>query len=261
MIGIFDSGIGGLTIVKAMQKALPGHPFIYLGDTNRMPYGSKSPEAIIEYSLQDAQYLVDQGAKLIVVACNSASSAAIPELTKRFPEIPVFDVITPTVAEAKKVSKGRIGVIGTRATINSEIYNKLLKAGSKLEVFGKACPLLVPLVEENWLDQSVTKMVVRKYLSPLKAKNIDTLILGCTHYPLLKNEIQHKSGKTVKIIDSAQVTAESVKKYLSKHPELDKQLKKPGQSIFALTDVTPHANNLAVRWLGQPVKFEKVILE
>ncbi|USN53520.1 MAG: glutamate racemase [Candidatus Nomurabacteria bacterium] len=260
MIGIFDSGIGGLTVVKELQKVLPGYAFRYLGDTARMPYGNKSPEAIIQYALDDAEELVKHGAKILVVACNSASSVALPALREKYPEIPIFDVIGPAVKHAHDVSKGRVGVIGTRATINSGIYERELTNAKKIEVFGQACPLLVPLVEENWLDKPATKMVLRSYLYPLKRQQIDTLILACTHYPLLKNIIHQKAGKRVAIIDPAEETAATIKHYLQEHPDLDAQLAKNGEAVFTLTDVTPHANDMAARWLGHPVRFEKVNL-
>lgn len=256
MIGIFDSGIGGLTVVRELEKALPGYPLLYLGDTARTPYGSKSAETIIRYAIEDASFLVEHGCRLIVVACNTASSVAIPELKRRFPDQPIFDVIEPAVEEAKRMTKGRIGVVGTRATIQSGIYQSKLKDGqTEVQVFTRACPLLVPLVEENWLDKPVTKLVLRGYVSGLK-QQVDTLILGCTHYPLLRRLFEAKIGKRARVVDPAVATAEQVRRYLEHNPALAAELK-TGQSAFYLTDLTEQAKTVAQRWLGRPVQFEK----
>ena len=260
MIGVFDSGIGGLTVVRELEKALPGYPLLYLGDTARTPYGSKSAETIIRYAIEDASFLVERGCRLIVVACNTASSVAMPELKRKFPDQPIFDVIEPAVEEAKRMTKGRIGVVGTRATIQSGIYQSKLKDNqAKVQVFTQACPLLVPLVEENWLDKPVTKLVLRGYVSGLKQQQIDTLILGCTHYPLLRPLFQAKIGKRARVVDPARATAEQVRGYLNDNPGLASELK-TGQSTFYLTDLTEQAHSLASRWLGRPVKFEKAVL-
>ncbi len=255
MIGIFDSGIGGLTVVKAVERLLPGVPFLYLGDTARMPYGNKSAETVTRYALEDADFLVKQGATMLVVACNTASSVAIPALKTAYPSLPIIDVIEPAIKEALAQSAGRIGVIGTRATVTSGVYQTRLKERhAKATVFTQACPLLVPLVEENWLDRPVTKMVVRGYLSGLKHKAIDSLILACTHYPLLRPLIKAKAGKRVRLIDPADETAAAIAETLKQQPEL----KGSGSSRFFLTDITPQAELLAKRWLGHEVKFEPV---
>lgn len=261
MIGVFDSGIGGLTVLKELLRALPDKDFLYLGDTARTPYGNKSPEAIVEYAWEDVRFLTKQGAQLIVIACNSVSAIAFPTLSKEFP-VPMFDVITPAVAKIAQLTKtGRIGIIGTRATVGSEIYPKLIHEklpGAK--VFQKACPLLVPLVEEGWIDEPETKRILRRYLAPLKAKQVDTLALSCTHYPLLKKHIAPKMGRQVTLVDPAEEVATAVLSYLKAHPELDRQLPATKKRTYFLTDVTPHSHEIAQKWLGEKVKFEKATL-
>ena len=218
MIGIFDSGIGGLTVVRALMHQLPGYDFVYFGDTARTPYGTKSPDTVIEYALQDTEFLLKKGAKIIVMACNTASSVATERVGDAF-RIPIFDVIAPAVERSLAASSnGRIGVVGTRATVDSGIYQRKIEAvRPEAKVFAAACPLLVPLVEEGWLKKPVTAMIVKKYLHPLKVRQIDTLILGCTHYPLLAGVIQRKIGKRVAIIDSSVGVAAAVKSFLSRH--------------------------------------------
>lgn len=260
MIGIFDSGIGGLTVVREIERQVPGVPFIYLGDTARMPYGNKSAETVTRYALEDADFLVQHGATMLVVACNTASSVAIPALKEKFPNLPIIDVIEPAIKHALEVTKGRIGVIGTRATVASNVYpTRLKEQHANVEIFMQACPLLVPLVEENWLDRPVTKNVVRTYLSHLKHRTIDTLILGCTHYPLLRPLITAKIGRRVKLVDPAAETAQAVKAELAGHP--NRATQSNAQTAFFLTDLTPQASALAERWLGHAVKFEKATVD
>ncbi|MEA1901260.1 MAG: glutamate racemase, partial [Thermodesulfobacteriota bacterium] len=183
MIGIFDSGIGGLTVVKAIMENLFGYDIIYFGDTARTPYGTKSSETVKKYALENTEFLLSKGAKIIVIACNTASSVATESVAENF-DIPIFEVITPAVELSINTShKPCIGIIGTRATVKSGIYEKKIKKmNPHARVYSKACPLLVPLVEEGWLNKPETKMIVKKYLHPLKVRQIDTLILGCTHY-------------------------------------------------------------------------------
>lgn len=259
MIGIFDSGIGGLTVVKEISKQLPDYNIVYFGDVANLPYGNKSAEKIIEYAIKNTEFLIKQGAKIIVVACNTASAVATDELKKKF-DVPIFGVIEPAVEKAIKVSKDRIGVIGTRGTINSKIYEqKILEKNRDLKVFQKECPLLVPLIEENWSEKRETKMIVKKYLHNLKEQEIDTLILGCTHYPLLKDLIQIKIGRRVQIVDSAVEVAKKVKKYLDENPESKKN--KNNQHKFFVSDITPHFEEIAGKWLDKKVELEKVNLQ
>jgi len=261
MIGIFDSGIGGLTVVRALMQQLPGYDFVYFGDTARTPYGTKSPETVVAYALEDTRFLIGKGAKLVVMACNTASSVATDAVKGRY-NVPVFDVITPAVRRSLKVSRtGRIGIVGTRATINSNVYRDMLETEDPaVKVFSNACPLLVPLVEEGWLRKPVTSMIVKKYLHPLKTRQIDTLILGCTHYPLLEGIIQRKIGQRVKIIDSSVGVADTVKTFLKAHPDIDRQMGRSGQSSLYVSDITDQFTTIARTTLKRNVSLELVKL-
>jgi len=259
MIGIFDSGIGGLTVVREFMKMLPQHDTVYFGDTARTPYGTKSPETVISYSIQNSRFLVDQGATMIVIACNTASSAATDAIANEF-NIPIFEVITPAVDLSLAVSeKQRIGVIGTRATIKSNVYEqKILQANPAARVYSAACPMLVPLVEEGWFKRPETRMIVKKYLHPLKVRQIDTLILGCTHYPLLKDVIQMKIGKRVTVIDSAEGVVNTVKRFLDANPEIEGTLQKTGKSKIFVSDITEQFQKTAKVMLRRNVVLQQV---
>ncbi len=211
-IGVFDSGVGGLTVVKEFLRQLPGENIIYFGDTARLPYGIKSERTVIKFSLQNSRFLAQFQIKLLLVACNTASAVSLEALRKEF-SFPILGVIEPGVRAALRLTKNRkIGIIGTEATIVSRAYVKLIKEiAPATRTFSQACPLLVPLVEEGWLRGEITAAVVRKYLSPLKKKSIDSLILGCTHYPLLKS-LFRKEIEGVALINSAkEVVAEAGK--------------------------------------------------
>ena len=257
MIGIFDSGVGGMTVARAVEKTLPGYPLIYFGDLARSPYGPKSPEKITQYSRQNTRFLIDRGAKLIIVACNSAASVAADLIKQEF-DIPVFEVITPAVRQALSASvTGRIGVIGTRATIRSGIYEKMIKADCpEAAVMSVACPLLVPFVEEGWLDRRETKMIVRHYLHPIRSKKVDTLVLGCTHYPLLRSVIQPRIGRRVKVIDSSESVAKELKTFLAKEASFASTLKKDSPSSFYVSDVTEAALQTAEMIFGRKINLE-----
>lgn len=247
MIGFFDSGIGGLTVVREYLRRFPGAPFIYLGDTARTPYGNKSPETVTRYAIEDVHFLLAHGATSIVIACNSASAVATETLKKQFPNIPIFDVISPAVEDALAVTKGRLGVIGTRATVASKAYQGRIK-----NIFAVACPLLVPLVEEGWLEDSETKRIVRRYLSSLRQKGIDTLIMGCTHYPLLVPIIERFMGKAVRLIDPAACVVSRLT------PEMAKG--DPTKQRFFLTDLSTRSEEIARMWLERPIRFEQAEL-
>ncbi len=259
MIGIFDSGIGGLTVARAVMKSLPDCPVCYLGDTARTPYGNKSPETVTRYAIEDTRFLLEHGALVVVVACNSASSAAYHALRETF-DIPLFEVITPAVETALALSKvQRVGVIGTRATVASGIYERMiLERDSEKSVYSQACPLLVPLVEEGWMNRPETRMIVKKYIHPLKVRQVDTLILGCTHYPLLKDVIQAKIGKRVRVIDSSHAVASSLVRYLEEHPDLHEKLRGGGPSCLYVTDVTEQFRTIAGRILEKNVSLTHV---
>lgn len=260
MIGIFDSGVGGLTVAKEIMKELPGYDLIYFGDTARAPYGNKSKETIVKYALEDADFLIKKGAKILVVACNTASSLAYGELKEKYSDVPIFEVITPATEAAASVSKNRrIGVIGTRATIKSEIYNKKLQEAGRFEIISSACPLFVPLIEEGWLKTPEIKMIARKYLSVFKNKNIDTLILGCTHYPIIKNIIQAKIGRRVRLVDSAGAVASKLKEFLKNNPPKDAELSKNGRLEFYMSDVTEQNQRVANKFLGKDIKIYETL--
>lgn len=217
-IGVFDSGIGGLTVLKALREELPHESFIYLGDTARVPYGSHTPQTISQFAHELLRFILKQKVKLIVVACNTIAATCIEELKKESP-VPLISVVEPTIEEAFNISKTkRIGVIGTRATIESNIYKKNIELlDPTIQVFQQPCPLFVPIVEEGLNDHIAAKEFAENYLALLKKEQIDTLILGCTHYPLLKSLIQEVIGRDVLLIDSAYPTAQFVKQTLQEN--------------------------------------------
>ncbi len=234
-IGVFDSGIGGLTVYKALKDKLPNERVIYLGDTARLPYGTKSAETIIKFSDGNALFLLTKNVKIIVVACNSSSAYALPYLQDKL-EIPILGVIEPGAEAAVKCSKEKIGVIGTSATINSGAYEKsILEKRPAARVISRDCPLFVPLVEEGWIDHQVTRLVAQEYLLPLKEQGIDTLVLGCTHYPVLKGLISEVLGKDIKLIDSALTSADKVYAILKSLGWLNKG-KNQAEDEFYVTD-------------------------
>jgi len=251
-IGIFDSGVGGLTVVKQMFKRLPNEEIVYVGDTARVPYGTKSPETIKRFAVENANFLMKFKVKLIVVACNTASSASLDILREKF-SVPIVGVIKPGAEKAVQITRNnKVGIIGTYATIKSKAYEKEIRRFSKgVEVSSKACPLFVPLVEEGWLREDITFDIVKKYLKPLMAKKIDTLILGCTHYPLLKYAISRVAGKQVKIIDSASSVADEVHNILMALGRLSGR-KKPRHKYFA-TDAVEHFVRVGEKFLGTKI--------
>jgi len=274
-IGIFDSGIGGLTVLKEIIKRLPGEDTIYLGDTARVPYGTKSPETVTRYSFENTSFLLKQEIKLLVVACNTASALSLDEIRRNFP-IPVIGVLEPGARAAVAVTKTkRIGVIGTEATIGSRAYPDAIKGlDPEIEVIGIPCPLFVPLAEEGWVDNDVAFSVAEKYLGPLKTKRLDTLVLGCTHYPLLKKVIKEIMGDGVSLIDSAQETAKEVEETLLEKGLLKISLKGYGEAskstqsgqeiplgrhIYFVTDAPKKFITLGERFLGFPIKDVKKI--
>lgn len=256
MIGLFDSGIGGLTVVREVMKALPDYSLVYLGDTARTPYGNKSPAVVSQYGLEAVKFLVGKGAQVIVVACNTVSAVGMDAIRQHYPKMPVFDVVTPAVEAVMRESRGhRVGVMGTRALVQSGIYQKLLAAKNKFEVVAQPAPLLVPLVEEGWLDRPETKRIVKRYLTPFKQAQVDTLVLACTHYPLLRSVIAARVGKRMKLIDPAEQTARVLADWLHAHPDIDKILPH-GPSHFYATDVTAQAQGIAETWLRHTVTLE-----
>ena len=254
-IGIFDSGVGGLTVVEQIRRALPFEDLIYLGDTARVPYGTKSPSTIVRFASEDTQLLLRQNIKAVVVACNTASAWALPQLKKRF-SVPIFGVIAPGAQAAVAVTRNhRIGVIGTTATIRSQAYaREILARDRRAKVFVRACPLLVPLVEEGWIDHEVTRHVLAEYLSPFREYRIDTLVLGCTHYPLLKKAIQQLLKEGVALVDSAEACAADVREQLLRLNLIRGNRRKPGQIQPFVTDDVERFESMADRFLSSPTQ-------
>lgn len=262
-IGVFDSGVGGLTVVKELNRLLPDEKIIYFGDTGRVPYGNKSKETIIHYSLQVAYFLMKKKIKMLVVACNTASSVSLPTLKRHF-HIPVIGVIEPGAKAAiETTGNSKIGVIGTLGTVRSNSYKKALKKIKRnVNIFQDPCPLFVHLAEDGWNKNKIAQMVSDEYLGPLKKKNVDTLILGCTHYPLLKDVIQNSMGKKVTLIDSGKETAKEVKRILDKRSLLNKRkMTEKNHSIFYVSDFPHKFREVSQRFLSKELKHvHKVIL-
>lgn len=254
-IGIFDSGVGGLTVLRAIRRRLPSESVIYLGDTARVPYGTKSRATIERYAVEDAAFLVEKGVKLIVVACNTASAMARERLRREF-ALPILSVLGPGARMALRVTRSRrIGVIATEATVESKAYDRAIAesgAEGKVEIFSRACPLFVPLVEEGETDSQITRLLAENYLAPLRACEIDTLVLGCTHYPLLKPVIGETIGARVTLVDSAEATAEETASLL----EAEALLNRTGaeaDSRFYVTDAASRFHRIAERILSEPL--------
>lgn len=263
-IGVFDSGVGGLTVVKELQRLLPNERIIYFGDTGRVPYGNKSRETIIHYSLQVAYFLMKKKIKMLVVACNTASSVSLPTLKRHF-HIPVIGVIEPGAKSAiENTSSNNVGVIGTLGTVRSNAYKKALKKIKRsVNVYQDPCPLFVHLAEDGWNKNKIARMIADEYLRPLKGKSIDTLILGCTHYPLLKDVIQSSVGKKVQLIDSGRETAREVQRILEKKKMVNTHKPNPKQhTIFYVSDFPHKFKEVSQRFLSKKLDHvHKVKLE
>lgn len=249
-IGVFDSGLGGLTVFKELRSQLPGENLIYFGDTARVPYGTKSAAAVIAFSREITAFLLKKQIKLLVVACNTASSLALEEIRKVSP-VPVLGVILPGVEAALAATPpgGRVLVTGTSATVNSRAYSRALAAtGARVKVLEKACPLFVPLVEEGWCSKPVALQVAREYLRPFRKRRVDAVILGCTHYPLLKKIIAGVMGPRTKIVDSAHAAAARARLELAERGRLNSGRR--GWSRFIVSDAPEKFSALAFRLLG-----------
>ena len=248
-----------MTVARAVEQLLPDYSILYLGDIARTPYGTKSPATIIDYSLRNTEFLLEKGSELIVIACNTASSVATERLRQEF-KVPIIEVITPAVQEViARTRSGRIGVIGTSATIRSNIYEKTITdLFPDYKVFSQACPLLVPLVEEGWMNKRETKMILRRYLHPLIDKQIDTLVLGCTHYPLLKNLIQPRIGKRVTLVDSSIETARYLEKFLRENPQIVSRPEGEVIHQYYVTDLTDSAQQVAAKIFNRSVELKHI---
>jgi len=258
-IGIFDSGIGGLTVARAVYQRLPGESTIYFGDTARVPYGPKSPETVRRYSLEILQWLLGQGIKLVVVACNTSTAHALPALRAASP-VPVLGVIEPGARAAVAASRGGpAGVIGTAGTIASNAYARAIHALSPAaQVEQVACPLFVPLVEEGWFDHPATELIAREYLAPLSQAGVDTLVLGCTHYPLLKPLLGRVMGADVRLIDSAEETARAAAEALVEHG-LEAPPDKTVYHRFVVSDDEPRFRQVGSRFIGKKLASAEVV--
>lgn len=245
-IGVFDSGLGGLTVLKALVERLPEENFIYLGDTARLPYGIKSRETVKRYVAQNIQALLQRNVKAIVVACNSASSVLVGDNSPSFP-VPVYNVIEPGSRLALDVShSGKIGILATRTTVKQEAYLRTLKSMEPAcEVFQQACPLLVPLVEEGWINDPLTNLIVHRYVAPLAQKGIDTIILGCTHYPLLKETVAKVTGSGIALVDSAVAVSELIRAELENGTIPPASGPVSGYVEILTTDVSEHFEQVA----------------
>jgi glutamate racemase len=258
-LGVFDSGIGGLTVAHALFERLPGESVIYYGDTARVPYGPKSPETVRRYGGEILAYLLERGVKMVVVACNTSTAHALDHLRARAP-VPVVGVIEPGARAAVAASRsGRIGVIGTAGTIASGAYERAIRAVAPgAEVHARPCPLFVPLVEEGWFDHPAAELIAREYLAPLQRVGVDVLVLGCTHYPLLTPLLGRVLGPGVRLIDSAEETAAAVRQEL----EARGLLAPPGEPVvhrFVVSDDEPHFRRVGAQFLGERLRDVEVV--
>ncbi len=270
-IGIFDSGLGGLTVFKEVRKILPDEDLIYFGDTARVPYGNKSKETVLRYSTEISKFLISKGVKIVVAACNTSSSLALDDLRKG-ETIPIFGVIEPGAKKAVEVSSGgNIAVIGTSATIKSRAYSRVIyeeinalkrsgeyKFKSNFKVIEKACPLFVPLVEEGFLNEEITKKVINYYLNPVIDENLSCLVFGCTHYPILKDLILEVIGRDIQIIDSGIETAKIVK-YFLKENDMLKDEAKNGSELFFVSDDLEKFKELGEKFLGRKIENVNIV--
>lgn len=268
LIGIFDSGFGGLTIFREIEARIPEYSYVYLGDSARTPYGNRSKETVFLYTSQAVSFLFERGCELIITACSTASSLALRRIQQELlpathPERRVLGMVHPCVEEAQRVTKiKRVGVVGTRGTVSSGSFPaEIEKLDPKIKVFQQACPLLVPLIEEGWEGKPETKTVLRKYLRPLKSKNVDVLILGCTHYPVLLEDFERNMGKNCKVVHPGKATAFALEDYLLRHPEMETRLSRKPKREFFTTDDRARFEELGSRFFGRRLTdVEKVDL-
>ena len=255
-IGIFDSGLGGLIVTKAIEKAMPEYDYVYLGDTKRVPYGNRSAEVVTSFLKEGVEFLFQQDCLLVIVACNTASSDARREIQKNFisqkyPDRKVLGVVIPSVEET--FNSQRVGILATSRTIASRTFEiEIKKINKKAKVFQNPAPMLVPLAEAGEIKNALP--FIRKYLQPFANKRIDTLVLGCTHYPIFKKQIRKILGKNIKIISQDEMIPKKLKDYLAQHPEIEKKLSKNGTVKILVTDMTQGVSNLSGKWFGVKAK-------
>lgn len=260
-IGIFDSGVGGLTVAKEIKRMLPHEDFIYFGDTKNLPYGEKSQEAIIGYATKITQFLLDKNCKAIVIACNSATANALKDVLQLVNNrVPVIDVINPVAEKVSYEIHNNVGVIATKATVNSGLYKKSIRKHNKfIKVDELATPLLVPAIEEGFKNHPITHAIIYNYLSNSKLKNIETLILGCTHYPLLIGEIKQYYGNRVRVIDSPTIVANELKHILEKNQLLNENNPNPDYHFY-VSDLTKNFEKISKKIFGKSIKLELQVL-
>ena len=260
-IGIFDSGVGGLTVAKEIQRLLPNEDLIYFGDTKHLPYGEKSREAIVGYSTKITEFLLEKNCKAIVIACNSATANALQEVQELVADrVPVIDVINPVAEKVSYEIHNNVGVIATKATVNSGLYKKSIRKHNKfIKVDELATPLLVPAIEEGFKNHPITHSIIYNYLSNSKLKNIETLILGCTHYPLLIDEIKQYYGNRVRVIDSPNIVASQLKIILDKHNLLNEENHQSTYQFF-LSDITKNFEKISKKFFGKSIDLELKVL-
>jgi len=260
-IGVFDSGLGGLFILKSLAKKLPRYDYFYLGDTKRLPYGNRSNKVIYEYTRNAVDFMLRENCQLIILACNSASSVALRKiqeeyLPRHYPKRRVLGVVIPTIEEAAGTKAERIGVLATSATVNSNVFKEELeKINPKIKIFQEAAPLLVPLIEEDSLREA--NIVLKFHLKVLLGHKVEAIILGCTHYPILKKEA-FRLSRSVRVISQDEIMPEKLVSYLARHPEIEEGISKNGQLVLAVTDITPHFKKTARRWFGQSTELKLV---
>jgi glutamate racemase len=265
MIGFFDSGFGGLTILKEVVKILPQYSYIYLGDNARAPYGSRSQEVIYQFTVEGVVELFKRGAELVILACNTSSSSALRKiqqefLPKYFPNKKVLGIIIPTAEEAKRFTlSNELGILATGATVNSLSYPKEInKFFPKIKVYQQSCPLLVPIIESGEFEWPGLDLIIKKYLDELfqKSQRIDTIILGCTHYAIIEEKIKSRVSAGVKIISQGPIIAEKLKNYLLRHPEIGEKLSKTGEKIFFSTENSEKVKYFSSLFYGEPINVE-----
>ncbi|MDR3568384.1 MAG: glutamate racemase [Syntrophobacteraceae bacterium] len=266
-IGVFDSGFGGLDIMKGIVRELPDYDFVYLGDTARMPYGTRSGKIILDFSREAVDFLFLKNCELVIFACNTASSDAlhriqVDHVPKNHNGKKVLGVLIPAAEVACRLSKNnKIGVIATSSTVSSKSFiREITKIIPEMKIYQQACPLLVPLVEAGEQNSQMAEMALRKYLEPLLAKDIDTLILGCTHYGLLESKIRKIAGRKVKIVSESRIIGAKLKDYLARHPEIETRLAKNKERTFYSTDLTDNFRKLGSRFFGEKIEVRKAEL-
>lgn len=267
-IGIFDSGLGGIQILKHIAKELPEYNYVYLGDTARVPYGNRSQEVIYDFTVQAVDFLLRKGCHLIIFACNTVSSKALQKiqreyLPKRYPGKKVLGVIIPVSEEAvSKTKNKRIGVIATQGTVSSGAFNRELgKLDPEIKIFQQACPLLVPIVEAGEEKSKVAEWMLQKYLKPILRNKVDTLILGCTHYRFFEGKIRKIIGKKIQLIDEGRIVARKLRDYLTEHRDIEKLLGRNSELKFFTTDLTKRFEGMGSKFFGKKIKPKKIVLE